>query len=75
MQRILSLLQVGVDEVTIMEALNSIPVPVPRQPGAVAHVVQPDPMEEPIYFPSDDLSFEWNESLFLTDPTYHPPLF
>lgn len=70
MQRILFLLQVGVDEVTIMGALNSIPVPGSQQPDAVAHVS----MEESILFPSHDLSFEWNEPSFLIDPTYHTPL-
>jgi hypothetical protein len=75
MQHILFLLQQGVDEVTIMEVLNSIPVPGPQQPDAAAHVVQPDSMEEPILLSSHDLSFEWTESSFSIDPAYHTPPF
>lgn len=69
MQCIQLLLQSGVNEVTIMEALNSIPVPTPQQPDTVAHIFQPDSAEGLTDFLPDDLSFQWNES-FLADSSY-----
>jgi hypothetical protein len=69
MQRIQLLLQSGVNEVTIMDALNSIPVPTPQQHDTVAHVFPPDSAEGLADFLADDFPLEWNESFF-ADSSY-----
>ena len=64
MQRILFLLRGGVNEDTIMEALNNIPIPPRQQPDHVANdpIVFPEPVEELTLSLPDIFSVDWNES-------------